>query len=112
MTTTSSGVIEQVIRGAIGFDGVLVTDDLSMKALTDGPGPSAAAALAAGCDLALHCNGVLAEMEAVAEAVGPCAEVTLGRLGRAEATRRQPEPIEVAEVQRLLNGLMQGADVG
>ena len=110
--TTSVGVIEQVIRGAIGFDGVLVSDDLSMKALKEGPGPSAAAALAAGCDLALHCNGVLAEMESVAEAAGPCAEVTLGRLGRAEAMRRQPKPIEVAEAQRLLNGLLQGEDVG
>ena len=109
--TTSVGVIEQVIRGAIGFDGVLLSDDLSMKALKDGPGPSAAAALAAGCDLALHCNGILAEMESVAQTAGPCGEVTLDRLDRAEAMRRQPKPIEVAEAQRLLNGLLQGGDV-
>ena len=110
--TTSARVIEGVIRGAIGFDGVLVTDDLSMQALKDGPGPSAAAALAAGCDLALHCNGVLAEMEAVAQAAGPCVEATLGRLARAEAMRRQPKPIEVAEAQRRLDGLLQGEGVG
>ena len=110
--TTSSRVIEQVIRGAIGFDGVLVSDDLSMKALKDGPGPSAATALAAGCDLALHCNGVLAEMRSVTEAVGPCTEATLGRLARAEATRRQPKPIAVARSQRRLDGLLRGEGVG
>ncbi len=109
--TTSARVIEGVIRGAIGFDGVLVTDDLSMKALKDGPGPSAGAALAAGCDLALHCNGVLAEMQSVAEAVGPCTAATLGRLARAEAMRRQPRPIDVAEAQRRLDGLLQGEGV-
>ena len=110
--TTSAPVIEDVIRGAIGFDGVLVTDDLSMKALKDGPGPSAAAALAAGCDLALHCNGVRAEMEAVAEAAGPCSKVTLGRLARAEAMRRQAKPFEEAEARRLLDGLVQADGVG
>ena len=110
--TTSAEVIEEVIRGAIGFDGVLVTDDLSMKALKDGPGPSAAAALAAGCDLALHCNGVMTEMEAVARAVGPCAEATLGRLARAETMRRHPKPFDPDEAQRLLDDLLQEEGVG
>jgi beta-N-acetylhexosaminidase len=106
--TTSATVIERVIRGAIGFDGVLVTDDLSMKALKDGPGPSAGAALAAGCDLALHCNGVLSEMEAVRDAVRPCAEATLDRLARAEAMRRRPKPFDPAWARRRLEDLLRG----
>ncbi|MDP7242264.1 MAG: beta-N-acetylhexosaminidase [Rhodospirillales bacterium] len=110
--TTSAKVIGRVIRDAIGFDGVLISDDLSMKALKDGPGPSAGAALAAGCDLVLHCNGVLTEMEAVTEAVGPCAEVTLGRLARAEAMRRQPKPFDMAWAHRRLDGLLRGEEDG
>ena len=81
--TLSPIVIEGVIRGAVGFDGVLVTDDLAMGALTDGPlagqdpGALAAAALGAGCDLALHCSGQLDDTRAVLRAVpnvsGPAA---------------------------------------
>ena len=57
--TLSPAVIGQVIRGRIGFQGVLVSDDLAMRALSGTPGALAAAAVAAGCDLALHCTGVL-----------------------------------------------------
>lgn len=66
--TTSPEVIGGVIRGEIGFDGLLFTDDLSMKALSGGFRERAEAAFRAGCDVALHCNGDLAEMRAVAEA--------------------------------------------
>ena len=67
--TTSPKVIRDVIRGEIGFDGLLMSDDLSMKAL-DGPlALRAKAALFAGCDLALHCNGDLDEMKDVASEV-------------------------------------------
>ena len=68
--TLSRAVIDRAIRGAIGFDGLLLTDDLSMQALGGGVGERAAAALEAGCDVALHCNGDRAEMDAVAAAVG------------------------------------------
>ena len=64
--TTSRVVIEDVIRTDIGFDGLLMTDDLSMKALTGDFASRARDALAAGCDLVLHCNGDMAEMRAVA----------------------------------------------
>jgi len=63
--TLSHRVIEEVIRGEIGFDGLLMTDDLSMKALSGDFGARARHALAAGCDLVLHCNGNRAEMEAI-----------------------------------------------
>ena len=67
--TTSPKVIRDVIRGEIGFDGLLMSDDLSMKAL-DGPlSVRARAALFAGCDLALHCNGDMDEMRDVASEV-------------------------------------------
>jgi beta-N-acetylhexosaminidase len=67
--TTSPILIGEIIRGEIRFDGLLMTDDLSMKALSGGFRERAEAAIAAGCDIALHCNGVLDEMRAVAEGV-------------------------------------------
>jgi beta-N-acetylhexosaminidase len=66
--TTSAAVIRDTIRGRIGFEGLLMSDDLSMKALRGGLAERTRAALAAGCDLVLHCNGDMAEMEAVAAA--------------------------------------------
>lgn len=90
--TLSPIVIGEVIRGEIGFDGVLVTDDLSMKALSGDFTERARAALAAGCDLVLHCNGVMTEMEAVAAGVRPLTYESMERLARAEAMRRHPSP--------------------
>jgi len=100
--TTSSVVIERVIRGAIGFDGVLISDDLCMRALEGPADRRAEAALAAGCDIALHCNGVLAEVEAVAAACPPLTPASRARLSRAEAMRLRPEPFDVrAALERL-----------
>lgn len=64
--TTSGKVVEEVIRGEIGFDGLLISDDISMKALSGDFGAKAAAILAAGVDIVLHCNGVMEEMTAAA----------------------------------------------
>ena len=83
--TLSPIVIDQVIRGFIGFDGVLVTDDLSMGALSGPVGSRAARALAAGCDLALHCNGDRGEMRAVADAVRAIDPAGHRRLAHADA---------------------------
>ena len=69
--TLSRRVIAEIIRGEIGFDGVLVSDDLSMRALGGRIGERARRALAAGCDLVLHCNGDPGEMEEVVAAAGP-----------------------------------------
>lgn len=68
--TLSPKVIDQAIRGAIGFDGLLLSDDLSMEALYGSLGDRAAAALAAGCDIALHCNGKREEMADIVQRVG------------------------------------------
>jgi beta-N-acetylhexosaminidase len=86
--TLSSRVVAEVIRGEIGFDGVLVSDDLSMRALGGGLGERTRQALAAGCDLALHCNGDRGEMEEVVEAARPISPPTAARLRRGEALRR------------------------
>ena len=84
--TLSSDVVRW-IRGGIGFDGLLMTDDLSMKALRGPFGVRAEAAIAAGCDLVLHCNGDPAEAAAVAEAVPELAGRALARAERAQAVR-------------------------
>ncbi len=88
--THSAPIIEGVIRSAIGFGGVLVSDDLAMHAITGAPGERAARALAAGCDVALHCSGVLGESAAVLEAVPDVSEACLARVeaGRALAAAR------------------------
>ncbi len=85
--TLSPTVIEDVIRTTIGFDGVLVSDDLSMQALGGSLGERAAGAMAAGCDLVLHCNGKLDEMKDVAGAIGALLPPAQKRVARAEAQR-------------------------
>ncbi len=78
--TLSPTVISEVIRGRIGFAGVLVSDDLGMGALSGPPAERARAALEAGCDLALNCSGMLDETAAVLEACPDAPEPTLMRL--------------------------------
>ena len=77
--TVSKTVIRRIIRGEIGFEGLLITDDLSMQALDGSPGERAAAALAAGCDLVLHCNGDMGEMRQVVENSAELGESALNR---------------------------------
>ena len=72
--TVSARGVKEVIRGHIGFDGLLLSDDLSMQALGGSLGDRAARALAAGCDVALHCNGRMDEMTEVAVHTGPLTE--------------------------------------
>ena len=86
--TQSPAIIADIIRGAIGFDGVLVTDDLAMQALSGSPGERAARALAAGCDVALHCSGVLAETQDVLANVAEATPACLARLDAARALAR------------------------
>ena len=83
--TLSPHVIAEVIRGTIGFDGVLVSDDLAMRALRGSPGDLATAALAAGCDVVLHCTGNLAESTAVLEGSSPLSDEAAARLAAARA---------------------------
>ncbi|MGA2042518.1 MAG: beta-N-acetylhexosaminidase [Roseiarcus sp.] len=84
--TTSRIVVETIVRGAIGFDGLLISDDLSMKALGGPFGARAADAFAAGVDIALHCNGDPAEARAVAEAAPELAGASLRRARAALAS--------------------------
>lgn len=82
----STKVIGDIIRGRVGFDGLLMSDDLGMHALAGGFDHRAAGVLAAGCDIALHCSGDMAEMEAIAGAVGAIGDESQKRLDRAMAT--------------------------
>ncbi len=93
--TTSKTVIRDVIRGEIGFDGLLMTDDLSMKALSGSFTKRARQAIAAGCDVILHCNGDMAEMQAVVEGA-PALKGKARRRADAALARiaRTPEPLD------------------
>lgn len=101
--TLSPGLIRDVIRGEIGFQGVLVSDDLAMGALAGLSGDLAGAVMAAGCDLALHCTGVLAETAAVLDGCPPLAESALARLAVARAAmlsaRRALDPALLARIR-------------
>ena len=81
--TLSATVIQQAIRGQIGFQGVLVSDDLAMNALTGSPGQRAAQAVAAGCDIALHCSGALSDTDDVLQSCPDVTDLALARLAAA-----------------------------
>jgi beta-N-acetylhexosaminidase len=98
--TTSKKAMRKVIRGAIGYDGLVMSDDLSMKALSGDFSERAEQALAAGCDVVLHCNGDMAEMRAVTAGAGALkgkvarrAEAALARIPKAA------EPFDVDEAR-------------
>lgn len=92
--TLSPTVISEVIRGRIGFNGLLMTDDIDMKALSGSAGEKAAAAIAAGCDVALDCWARMDEMDDIAARLSDAPPVTLARLERAMASVR-PEAAEM-----------------
>ena len=108
--TTSPVVIERIVRGLIGFNGLLLSDDLSMEALGGSLAARAAAALAAGCDIALHCNGRMPEMEQVARVAPPLGAASLERIARGRARLRTPPRLpnagEIAAWQRRLDALL------
>jgi len=93
--TTSRRVIDDVIRGEIGFAGCLMSDDLSMQALDGGLGARARASIAAGCDLVLHCNGDPAEMAEIALEVPTLAGEALERAEKTLLARMQPDELEL-----------------
>ena len=91
-------VIDDIVRQRIGFDGFLMSDDSNMNALTGTPGERAAACVRAGCDVALPCNGVLADNADVASQVGEISIEGAERLARAMVgTRMEPDGIDFAE---------------
>jgi beta-N-acetylhexosaminidase len=97
--TTSSTMVQDVIRGSIGFEGALMSDDISMGALAGPLERRAEAALRAGCDLILHCNGNIAEMRAIAGAVPRLSGRAELRTAAALKSRRRPIAIDVAEAR-------------
>jgi beta-N-acetylhexosaminidase len=94
--TTSATLVADVIRNWIGFGGSLMSDDISMGALSGSFASRTRAAIAAGCDVVLHCNGSLDEMRAVADAVPELAGVAAQRADAALARRKRPVAGDVA----------------
>jgi beta-N-acetylhexosaminidase len=111
--TLSKRVISQAIRGEIGFDGILLSDDLSMQALGGKLADRAARALAAGCDLVLQCNGDRREMEEIVAATGPVSAATATRLARAEAIRRSAgrQDLDRHNSERRFDALLAGRGI-
>ena len=87
--TLSQRIIAEVIRGAIGFDGVLVSDDLAMQALSGAPADRAVAALEAGCDIAMYCAGDIEATRAVLSACRPLSAAAIRRLDAARGLARR-----------------------
>lgn len=103
--TTSSKMIE-LIRNDIGFDGLLMTDDLSMEALSGTIAQRAKASIKAGCDIVLHCNGDPVEMEAVADASGAMTAQAIVRANHALAQRKTPANIDIPSLEAELGHLL------
>lgn len=112
--SVSPVVIERTIRGEIGFNGLLVSDDINMHALAGTLPERAQAVLAAGCDVALHCSGVLSEMAAVAAAVPSMTGAAMDRFTRAESIRQEKPGMRVtdAELSRRLDALLAQSPAG
>ncbi len=109
---TQSPVLIKAIREEIGFQGLLITDDLNMQALKGDLASRTAASIAAGCDLALHCKGDLAEMQAVASTAGTMSDATLQRLAAALRWRHAPSTVDIASLEAELGLLMSDAPHG
>ncbi len=107
--TTSATIIEQVIRGAIGFQGLLMSDDVSMNALAGSIAERTRAIVAAGCDMVLHCNGKLDEMRDVARQTPELSGRALDRAKRALASRKQPVPFDRKAARAELDALIEQA---
>jgi beta-N-acetylhexosaminidase len=103
--TTSATIIRQVIRGVIGFQGLLMSDDVSMNALAGSIAERTRAIVNAGCDMVLHCNGKLDEMHDVARETPELADEALDRARRALASRREPEPFDRQAARAELDAL-------
>ncbi len=93
-----------LIRHDIGFDGLLMTDDISMEALSGSVVDRGQAALAAGCDMVLHCNGNLSEIRALAAGLPSLSAAGQARATRALAARRTADPVDIAALEEEFAG--------
>jgi beta-N-acetylhexosaminidase len=109
--TTSATIIEQVIRGVIGFQGLLMSDDVSMNALAGSIAERTRAIFSAGCDIVLHCNGQLEEMRDVAAETPELSGKALERARLALASRRAPQPFDRAMARTELEAMMSKAGI-
>jgi beta-N-acetylhexosaminidase len=108
--TVSSAMVGEVIRKRIGFRGLLVSDDLSMKALSGSLRSRAEAAIAAGCDIALHCNGRFAEMKEVVEGSPELKGEAARRAGAALDRLHPPQAIwDMAEARQRFSAMIAAA---
>ena len=107
--TTSATIIEQVIRGVIGFQGLLMSDDVSMNALAGSIAERTRAIVTAGCDMVLHCNGDLDEMRAVARETPELSGMALKRAERALASRKAPQAFDRQAARAELDALVDQA---
>lgn len=110
LPATLSPRMIQVIRNDIGFDGLLMTDDVSMKALTGSYGDIARQSLSAGCDVVLLCNATLAERQEVAEAAGRMDGAAQDRAERALELRKKAVEVDIQTVEEKLEALLHGQD--
>ncbi len=104
--TTSQTVISEIIRDEIGFSGALMSDDLSMKALGGSFEERTNACLAAGCDLILHCNGDMDEMQAVAKEAVALSGPSLTRTENALSMRTDPERVDLEDLIHRFSSLV------
>jgi len=103
---TVSPTMIGLIRNSIGFDGLLMTDDLSMKALKGSFADRTTASLKAGCDVVLHCNGKIEEMSQIMSAVTPLAGLSMDRAIIAEQMRNDPDPFNAEAADSLFASLL------
>jgi len=106
--TISATIVGDVIRGFVGFDGVLMTDDISMGALAGTMAARVRASIAAGCDIVLHCNGRADEMQSIAAEVPALDGEARRRAASALAGRRPPEPTDLAAARTAFLELVSG----
>jgi beta-N-acetylhexosaminidase len=107
--TVSKAVITDIVRGDIGFDGLLMSDDLSMQALNGSMGKRTTDAILSGCDVVLHCNGDKEEMTAVAEACPELSQRSIDRMGKALARLNIPETLDKKKVMYKVRSMMEGS---
>jgi beta-N-acetylhexosaminidase len=106
--TVSATIVRDVIRDSIGFKGLLMSDDISMGALSGSLAERTRAAIGAGCDIVLHCNGQMPEMQAVAGAAPALAGQALARADAALASKKPPAPIDADAGREALLKLLHG----
>ncbi|WP_171129961.1 beta-N-acetylhexosaminidase [Ruegeria sp. HKCCA6707] len=105
---TISAAMIRLIRDEIGFDGLIMTDDISMKALSGSLADLSRQSLDAGCDVVLHCNGSFDERVEVLQAAGEMTQAAQSRAERALAMRKPPQELDIDAAEAELSALMGG----